>query len=942
MDLTKRIPFTANMLSRGISLATAMVAAVGAAPVFAQGDDRSEIEEVIVTGSFIKGTPTDAPSPVQIVDRAELEASGSPTLVELIANLGVSSGTENQTNQFNSNLTTGTANINLRGLGLSRTLVMMNGKRMVSSPFPSNTGEAFVDINTIPALAVERIEVLKDGAAATYGSDAVAGVANFITRSNFEGFEVSGSFQDVDGSDGDREVGVIWGLGGDSYNWVTSLGYKERTELSNFERLDLVSPVADVEAVGLPLFGQSSIGNPGAFLGLNGAGTPTGLITDPNCAAAGGFVNPSTGTCGFVYIPFSNLIEDEERIQLFSEFEYRFSETATFYASLLYSDLDVPNWKSSPSYPPVVAVDPSRYVPPYHPAYAGFIADAGVDPANVAGGALFVGRPIGVTGPSAVGFREQETLRYVGGIEGVFANNISYDVSLMYSEGDGKVGSPDTLNERYTNALRGFGGPDCTLTPSGNVAADAMVAGTGGCLFFNPFASSVPASPNFDPALANDPALLDWMSALVEQANTSDLLVVDAIFTGEAFDLGGGTASWAAGIQYRDETLEVRYNDLGDIDLNPGVITPDGDRPGIFAFLRGGEEGDFDQDTLAVFGELQLPLIDNLDVQLALRYEDYSGDIGSSLDPKVALRWRISDAVALRSSISTTFKAPSLNQTALDSTTLEFIGRDLAFKAVDRVGNPDLDPEEATTFNLGLILTPTEGLELSADYWAFDFSDPVVREDPNALVVQASQSGDPCLSAQISCDGGGNIARITTNYVNGPDIETSGIDFSGRYDFSAFTGLMTLGFDATWINEYDVDAFLGAESFDAVGSLNANSFVRPLQEWKANYFINFSAGGHNIRLVGHFIDEYTDNATELLRGSTLEAFIEENDIDSHNTFDLHYNFTFNQESTTLSASVINLSDEDPPAVRGDLRYDPSTHNPFGQMIKVGFRHRFAF
>ena len=187
------IPYKRKLVSLAIAAVT--TAALGHSAVAQeQSEDQGKlIEEVIVTGSFIKGAATDAPSPVAVIDRDNLMQQGAPSTVDIVANMTYSSGTENQTNQFASGNTAGTANINLRGLGLSRTLVLMNGRRLVTAAAQANDGSAFVDINTIPALAINRIEVLKDGAAATYGSDAVAGVANFTTRHDFVGVELSGS-----------------------------------------------------------------------------------------------------------------------------------------------------------------------------------------------------------------------------------------------------------------------------------------------------------------------------------------------------------------------------------------------------------------------------------------------------------------------------------------------------------------------------------------------------------------------------------------------------------------------------------------------------------------------------------------------------------------------------------------------------------------------------
>ena len=166
---------------------------------------------------------------------------GNPSVVELIKTLGVSSGTDGETNQFQSNGLEGTANINLSGLGSGRNLVLLNGKRNVFHPYPvAEQQQLFVDINNIPGVALSRVEVLKDGAAATYGSDAISGVVNFITRSDFEGLEIAASHKMIADSDGDSDFGLIWGQDMGATHIMASFGihnqkpaYGERPRLGH-------------------------------------------------------------------------------------------------------------------------------------------------------------------------------------------------------------------------------------------------------------------------------------------------------------------------------------------------------------------------------------------------------------------------------------------------------------------------------------------------------------------------------------------------------------------------------------------------------------------------------------------------------------------------------------------------------------------------------------
>ena len=304
------------MKSKWVKLATTGIMSACLATT-AFGAD--EIEEVIVTGSFIKGTPIDSESPVTVLKREELAKQGAPSIVEMVRRLSASSGVDGESNQFQSNASEGVASVNIRGLGAARTLVLINGKRQtpISARLP---GGRFVDVNGIPKLAVERVEVLKEGAAATYGSDAISGVVNFLTRKNFEGLEFSASHQEIDGSDGNQDFGAIFGKDFGNVHWVTSFGYETRNELSLREIENSQVSYAENNQGGF-----SSIGNPGVFFDPADAGSTFGALPllspngtkDPNCAALGG-VDQSI-FCRFRYTDFDNAIEEEERYQLFSE-----------------------------------------------------------------------------------------------------------------------------------------------------------------------------------------------------------------------------------------------------------------------------------------------------------------------------------------------------------------------------------------------------------------------------------------------------------------------------------------------------------------------------------------------------------------------------------------------------------------------------------------------
>ena len=207
----------------------------GSASAQAAQDSTAEVTEVVVTGSFIRGTPEDAALPVDVVSSEELQRRGSPTTIDLIKSLPVSGPVLGDSNQFSTAAQgqVGAGTINLRGLGSLRTLVLQNGRRTVAS---AGAGSGGVDTNLLPVAAIGRVEVLKDGAAATYGSDAIAGVVNFITRKNLSGLEVSADYRFVDGSNGDYSGSLAYGWVSDNANVLITAGYQHRSELSTLER----------------------------------------------------------------------------------------------------------------------------------------------------------------------------------------------------------------------------------------------------------------------------------------------------------------------------------------------------------------------------------------------------------------------------------------------------------------------------------------------------------------------------------------------------------------------------------------------------------------------------------------------------------------------------------------------------------------------------------
>jgi len=910
------------------------------------------IEELVVTGSLIKGGLGRSLNPLTVIGREELAATGAPTMIDLVATLPSVSGTENQSNQFHNVNSAGTANINLRGLGVSRTLVLLNGKRLATSALPHNNGQAFVDINTIPAMALEQVDILKDGAGAIYGSDAVAGVVNFITRRDYDGIEFQSSAKYIDEGAGDWDMGLLAGHTTDNSHWLGAISYARRNELTNLDREQVVQPLVDIPALQRTVYGISSIGNPGSFIPIDAAAAAGGLtrsevaaaalgrnnyVRDPQCEAVGGTLIDDA-RCGFNYVIFDNLVEEEDRWQLYSSWHLGLDNEAELYGELSYTRLEIAEWKTSASYPPVREADVTQFLPASHPALVDFLADnPGIlendgDLADFSGGAVFVGRPVGIGGDTESGYRSQETLRLLAGVRGEVApaSTMQYDLSLAYARNQAESRTEDTLIDHWQSALSGFGGADCS----------GPLAGQNGCEYYNPFASAIAGSANFDPTLANSSELLSWMRADVIQENVSQLTVADATFVGSFDYLNGRYIDYAFGLQYRQERLSIRFNDIGDVALNPGNTSLQGELPGALIFFRGGLEDDVQQSVAALFGELVLPLRRDLLAQLALRYEHYSGAIGHSLDPKLSLRWDATPELTLRTSISTTFRAPSLNQTSLDTTSLELIGAAFAFKAVDRIGNLALEPEQATSANLGVIWQPDEHWRINLDYWRVDFSNVIMQQDANAIVNAVLADPASPLATQVIFDGSGNISRILSHYVNGPDILIDGFDFSGEFINLTQQVTLTLGWDFSYLHRYNVGRSDLLPAFSADGRLNAASFLKSMPKWKGNVYLNLARDQVNMRLVLNTISAYRDDGLDILDQTALAQYVTEEQVERFYSMDAHLLMDLAGEQSVASLSILNVADRAPPAARQDMRFDTTQHNAFGRMLKLSVRHEF--
>lgn len=859
----------ASVLAIGVaSPALAQTAPAAAEPQANADVDEQAAPDIVVTGSLIRGTPEDAALPVDVISADELSRQGSPSALDLLKNLPTSNGVIGDANQFDSRAqgSEGVASVNLRGLGPQRTLVLLNGKRLVSA----GTAVPVVDINLIPQGSIGRVEVLKDGAAATYGSDAVAGVVNFITRSEQQGFQASGDYRYIRGSTGDYTGSISFGHHKDGFLVFGSFGYQHRSELRTTDRAFTVQPYQNN-----PQGGYTGGGNPGNF-DFNGPVGGVAFAADQGCTALGGFRSlpgSTTDRCFVNFGQFDNLVEPEDRYQAYLETKIDLTEKLQFSASALYGSSST-RITTSPSYLPTLPPSANSVnggaglfvIPTNAPALRDYCALYGASSGCLtSGGAplapalafpvlfrpfLLGGNPLFQNATndrgSAFSQRQSETVRFTAGFDWSINDALRLEAGFTYSEYLRGIEGTDTFGDLLQNAISGFGGPNCAYATSASraglsAAQVAALAGTNGCTFFNPFSTATAVNPvtgqvnpnyagarnpaGFDltpgAGLVNDLATIDNFFRTTRNDTRTQLLVGDLVLSGRTgLRLPGGDLSFAVGGQFRRNNYAVTYNADSNLAINPCPGTPLNPaatcttQTGALGFLGTNLDRSADSSIYAFFGELQAPVTDTLNVQFSARFEDYGGRTGSTFNPQGRVRWQATPWLALRGGAGTTFRGPPAENLGGRTTSLQVIGT--AFRAIDIVGSADLNPESATTYSGGIIINAGP-LTASVDYWRYDLKGPLESEPVagivNALfgtsgVANCNNPAFAALQARFTFTGAGcgigNVQRLTTNIVNSANVQTSGIDFQAQVTKEFGEVRAVLGVAGTYVIDYRV------------------------------------------------------------------------------------------------------------------------------------------
>jgi iron complex outermembrane receptor protein len=807
----------------------------------------------------------------------------------------------------------------------------------------------------------------------------------------------------------------LWGWSGERGNLLLSGGYRHRSELKTLDRDWAVRPFTEnffggwstASNPGQYLTGSAAqLANPtaaGDFGTAGPAAPPAPAVADPariflddGCTELGGVLASPT-SCRFQFTQFDNLVNEENHYQLYGEANYDLFDNVEFHGEFFFSRSDVPEERVSPTqsttqfptpiiasgaspgggtspYPATGLNEQSRfYIPPTNPGLAAFLADHAGAPyfaeasANGVVTSQTLWRPAGYGGNplypdgSDRQSRSNDAWRISGGLKGTLDSGINWDVALTYMEDRFHSVTPDVLTSRLQLALRGLGGPGCDPATG--------APGVGPCLWYNPFSNGFAsnpalgtANPFFDPGLRNDPEVVDWMQDVLIAENTNRLLVFDFVLSGETdtLSLSGGPVGWAIGFQQRYDQDHRERNTLGDIEATPCVDDVIDGSPqctngtGPFNFYAGQAESDTDRGVSAIFAELRLPFTDDFEVSAALRQEIYES-FGATTNPRISARYELTDWLALRGSVGTTFRAPSQEQLNPNfaRTLAQFNlpgGVGSLYRPVDVFGDPGLEPETAISYNAGLLFD-VGNFTASVDYFNFAFKDELTTETAANLVStlfpgaggNTGNCGNPdfaSLEARFTFANGvcgaSNLLGVRTNVINGPNVDTSGLDFQASYRFDDVMGAaVTIGGDASYLIEYKRGAVVTREGIaisqpiDRAGKSELLSAFYSYPKWKGNLFVNANFGDQNVRWTTH----YHQGPTNIVSGfPDLQQ-------DDNITHDLVYQNEM-IEGLTLTAGVTNLTDEDPPFTRSQYNYDYTMASPLGRVFKIGIKKTF--
>jgi len=920
--------------------------AVGFAPgAMAQDAGADEpLEEIITTGSRIKRADLDSASPVTVLDREDIMAQGITDVGNLIQRMPSMSGTPLGTTTNNGNNEEGTVQIDLRGMGVDRTVTLINGKRTVDGG----------DYTTIPSIMIERVEILKDGASAVYGADAVAGVVNIITRKDFEGVNVdiqNANWIDTEGAD-QLSVALIAGKNFDGGNFVFGAEYVDQQQAlqsdtpwaflsgSYYVYYD-ADQGCEVDPTTCTFFGSSRI--PESRISFAIPGTTIDdifMIESP-----GAVMTPYDGRT-YNYAPSNYMQTPYERINYFGEGHFEVSEDIEFTASFRGTDRRTDQ-----------ELAPLPYDTNIYPSYAGAFNGApylgvsednyyvvqAIDAYNAANGTAHGYEPVTNIRRRMVErprHYTQDVVQFQStfGFNGTIGDGLDWDV--YYNRGKRTVVNNNTgqfSGVRLTGAL----GPSADFDGDGTPECYADLADPAslitGCVPLNLFAGEGAVTD----------AMFDWVAVETVDSRVNEQEIFGASITGAAMDLPGGELGWAVGTAYRGETYK---------------FTPDSAKA-IGAVTGGTTQGtDGSLYSKSLFAEVYAPLFDNGSQSLALkggaRYDDYNL-FGDDTTWQFGVEFTAMDSLKLRATAGTAFRAPGIDELfdglgrsapsyydpcdASDfaanlggngtnfaaGCALEANRTDTQTTSLEG-GNPALIPETADTYTAGFVFTPEIGgndLSLTVDWWRIEMEESISSYGVQYILDQCYVGGDQTQCALITrrLDADYTIRDIIDANVNVASQTGEGVDTEIRYNFDTSVGQFELSMLWAHMLERQKVPLPGDPATDLLGqhtdSTSEDGGSYPEDKW------NFSARYHRGDFTVSYLAEYV---------SDISATAKYNDytykVDSIMYHDLVFDYTLDAVGETrLTAGVTNLTDEAPPYIDPafNANTDPTTYRMFG-------------
>ncbi len=952
-----------------IAVAVASAVMGSSAPVYAQ--DSSSLQEVVVTGSRIKRTDLSSPSPVAVVGAEQIEATGTVNMEQLLNELPqVIPGFTNTSN----NPGTGTATIDLRGLGAVRTLVLVDGKRMVPT-----LSDGTVDVNNMPAPLIERVEVVTGGQSATYGSDALAGAVNFILKHDFEGFEVNASYEITDEGDGDvYTANATWGTNfADGRGNVTIFAnYNNRQEVfADARKFSSVTFQDGTDDAGNPaLVEGGSSGTPETryFVGV-GVPPPGGnSITFDENGNPRAWLDPEDR---FNYAPDNYLQLPQDRWQVNSMAEFEINNHFTTYIDTQFVHHTTPTELApTPAFiSSTTGFDFNFGVNPFlSPASKAIMAasEAVFDPyfgqptGDGIARSLFFGRRMVEVGPrhSEDDFR---MYRVVAGVKGEINDNWDYDTFFIYG------------NVHQTNILLNDINKDNflqALNATGTAANPRCIDPSNGCVAMNIWGPGVMSAE-----------AADFVRLNLNSFGEYEQMMGGINFTGKLPGFAAGDIGLAGGVEWRDEGFEFRP----DAALEAGNIL------GFNAVKS--TVGDY--NVIDVFAETDIPLLkdvqfaEKLSVNGKVRVGEYSS-VGSVTSWSAGGEWVPVHGFRLRGGYQRAVRAPNIGELFLgesqgfpgytdpcDPANGYLAGAaDIAFcnawGVADPVnfqqrnvqvegtfgGNPNLDEETADSWNIGAVWEPEflDKFSITVDYYNIEIKDAIATFGGGVdnLITGCFFTQDLAseLCQATDRDFTGNITPVNALNANVSGLRTDGIDVQVDYTFDLMdTGLSAPG----TINVFYMTTYVlenGFQGNDALPFLDcAGTFGTPCggwipgtatPEWLSNLRITWANGpvqvGLNWRLIGEVDDVRPIRADSLgLDGDAVAAGIPsaQQSIETEHYVDLSARWDFH-DHLTLSGGIDNLLDNDPPLLgtaQVQSNTEPSTYDVLGRTFWAGLK-----